>query len=325
MRRPSLYIITTASQEQGWGHLSRCINLCSLATPYFEVSFILRKTDQNALNKAKANNLIIINEDDFKIKEAATGDAVIIDDYSFQKSELHNLKKRGFLTIEINDIPEQAIGADILINHTPGISPALFSNNDNKLFLLGPAYLLINPVFYLNQDSSSRIKQSILVMIGATDPFGITQKIINAALNENRQFHFVTGNPEILNKINPRSSHFHFHSNLAPKEVMKLMHTCEAVITTASTSALEAICCGCAVFAGTIAKNQYLLAQQLDKLNMVHNLGDLRTADWGEKLNCISSHTINKLLTRTVQFREDVCENKISALFEKIMKGNLWL
>lgn len=324
MPQPTLYIMTTASAEKGWGHLSRCINIYHSAKTHYQVYFILRDTDPQGLARAQQNNVNIIDEPDFSRLTCAAGDAVLIDNYAFGKDQLNSIKKRGFITIEINDIPQDAKGADVLINHTPGILQQSFPHLETRLYLLGESYLLINPLFYEVTPTTDRPDNTILVLIGATDPLGITQHIIRAARHDNRQYHFLRGAGNAAVEETREPDHLHFHSGLNQAAVRDLMLTCRSVITTASTSALEAICCGCAVFAGTTADNQLVLAEHLSASNLICNLGNIRDRNWEDILPLITEKSAAELVSNTADFRQSVRNNKLDDFFSRLSRGNLW-
>lgn len=247
---------------------------------------------------------------------------ILIDDYSITSEFILQLKNKGFTTIEINDLPWESKGCDILINQTPGVHLSDFEIKLNKKYFLGVDYLLLRQEF-MNKISCEANKNpnSILVMMGGTDPLKIMRKVGEAIEKHPNQFEFTfiqgtkTNDSEYYEYLQNNVHGFRYFINVSAENLSLMMLESEFAIVTASTSSLEALLCKCIPITGIIAENQKFLNSQLEKLNLSINLGNLENVHWDSFFAKLPNLETNKLTSEIEKFHKEINIEKFKSIF----------
>lgn len=202
--KKNIVVRLEASKKMGLGHILRCLNLISIFPNQFHFIFLIKadgdQSDIQKLLKEKGHQLILLDEnlnwteDQQKtIETIKNTDAIaFINDLIYfdlldQPEFIHDYVKLvsdavpTCFTITLGDPRVYKYYADLVINPNPtlGKTESDFKNEKGKT-LFGSQYFLAHPRFQEFDFKSKEIKEkaeNILVSIGGSDPFKVTNKI----------------------------------------------------------------------------------------------------------------------------------------------------
>jgi UDP-2,4-diacetamido-2,4,6-trideoxy-beta-L-altropyranose hydrolase len=264
--KPKIYIRIDGSASTGLGHLVRCIALAHMLRNEFDITFVCFDIP-DTIKKEFANNdfrlLNIKNENSFFdiIKPEYI---IVLDGYHFDTEYQKQIKAKGAKLVCIDDLHDKEFVADLIINHTPGITPRDYKAQPYTQFALGPDYVLLRPVFLEQAKKLRKIEknETLLICFGGSDFKNLTQSTLEIALEftEFKKIIVVTGLAyqisegfEQLVASNPRIDHRHI---LNEQQMLASMLEAELLIIPASGILLEALTVGCRVISGMYVENQ---------------------------------------------------------------------
>jgi UDP-2,4-diacetamido-2,4,6-trideoxy-beta-L-altropyranose hydrolase len=234
--------LVEASKEIGLGHFIRMISLAHKLTSQvnnIEISFVLENDEFLFVKSKKIEIPFNVLEFSSKLIESLQGilscdDILIIDGYnysdSFEKSVSNFVKK----VIRIDDVGELGRYADAIINPNPFSEVSWYKDFTPTKFFSGPAFILARDEFFNPPTNLER--EGIVIMIGGTDPGGLTQYILNALeVMEYKETVKIVGAGE-SNKLKLKKLNF-----LSASEVVSLFDNSRSIFCSASGIALEAL------------------------------------------------------------------------------------
>ncbi len=284
----------------GLGHLARCMALADRLGNYGQVHFLLSAASaENALRLGISQQLLVPEAFSFDsaralVPQLSPGDWIIIDHYGLNQPYLDALKSADIGTVQINDLPDQALAPYAIINHCPNLTPKDFpaiTANPNH-WLLGLEWLMLRSPFPSLIANPPENGEGLFLCFGGTASGGQLQKCLQW-LHES---HY--SNP--VRVICPDHADAVFIAKRFPKlkisafarqaahAIASLMRASAVAIVPSSTLALEALAAGIPILTGITAQNQSLLAQQLQAFSGVEQLGSWDKVSSKEFLNALA-------------------------------------
>lgn len=303
------------SQSLGTGHLTRCVALArELKTRGHECHFIIgsmKSSIRDALcdfgfryttlaefdgacvavpgRRNRIQPSSIGWEQDLERTIRAFGslhpDWVVVDHYSLDERWEHGIRSFAGRIMVIDDLADRPHQCDVLLDQN------LVSSSENRYvdlvqsgtrLLTGPGFALLGPE-YLEElqhvHNRSGPVRSILVSLGGSDPYNITELVLNALdqarLHETRiTVALGVENPhrasiENASKSLPSVSLLDAVPSLAP-----YIAKADLGIGAFGSSTWERLCLGLPSIAATISANQREIASYLNGRGLVHWMGD---------------------------------------------------
>lgn len=109
----------------------------------------------------------------------AGDEIIVLDNYYFSTEYQHLIKNKGCKLVCIDDMHDQHFVADVIINHAEGISKSLYSTEKYTSFCFGYKFALLRQDYLTNVSIKIPSIFSCLVMMGGSDPFNLTAKIVS--------------------------------------------------------------------------------------------------------------------------------------------------
>lgn len=282
-----LYILTGGNANVGMGHITRCLNIISKITDLFQDIYLVLQEPDKVPNQPNLSIITTIDPYGFILQHAYENDFVLIDKYNIDKEFVNNLRRKKIISVEVNDIPQDALGCDRLINHTPGIEIKDFPHLPETTFFVGADYLLLREPFINALHHTAPVKEpyGIVLGFGSTDPLQLNPKVALAALRvTDETVHIITSDSnthiQALLNMAESESRISLHVNIGPEKMIQLIRNTKGCFFPASTMALEAMCCGTALVVGWFVENQSILAQKSAQLGLAINMGNLANANF---------------------------------------------
>ena len=291
----------------GMGHIMRLLALAEMIEGPFRKVFVTRNRDHSTIKKINniCEDVHFLSKDENHFSEflhLLCGDEIVVlDNYFFSTDYQELIKNTGCKLVCIDDIHDKHYYADIVINHTPGIAPDNFSNEEYTSLLLGPDYALLRKPFL---DAAKRMTEparedSIFICFGGSDPCNLTLKVVKSIINiaGSRNIIAVTGSSysysaELREFIKGRSN-IKIYSDLPAEEMVAQISKSELAIVPASSILMEVLCFNIKVLTGYYADNQRQLAIGITGYKSVITIGDFREINT-ERLSAAAEAALKK-------------------------------
>lgn len=284
---------TDGDNKTGLGHLIRSFSLASMLQQNFDCTFAVRKAPDAFITMLENSGISVLKlsedcslhyEAHYLSKEVLTGKEIIVTDgYHFDTEYQSALKRSGSRLVCIDDIHSVHFLADVLINHSSGISEKDYSAEAYTRFCLGFDYLLLRPAFLRDKISSKTSDVSrVFVCLGGADPDNRVTEVLQHLENIPwvEQCITVIGAAYLhRNELSAfcRESRLSIEvfENIDAEQMADLMRSCGTAVTPPSTVALEYLVCGANLFITQTADNQVFLKDYLLKNEIAFDLAEL--------------------------------------------------
>lgn len=211
-------------------------------------------------------------------------DVLVLDGYEFGLAYQQRVRRSGCGLVYIDDLRAWPVVADVLINHSPGVTPADYLAPATTRLLLGPAFSLLRRPF-IEQASPPQAchnPTSALVCFGGADPLGLTARTLAALLTlpQVQRIGLLVGaafaGTEALQATlhNDPTRTIILHRNLGATELVTLLQDHAVAVVPASTVLIEALVLGRPAITGYYADNQRTLADYVDGQQQAFSLGN---------------------------------------------------
>src|SRR5690606_7221621 len=224
-----LFFRTDGNTEIGLGHLIRSSALAEMLSSDFEITFycisIPEKISDDLCTKGFSVKNIEYNDEFIDI---LTGQEIIVlDHYSLNSDFQKKIKLKGNKLICIDDVFDKEFYADLIINHAPNISKAMYKAQPFTKFALGLDYVLLRSPFLQAAKKTKLPKKenSVFICFGGSDIHNLTQRTLNVILNINRfnDINVVIGpsykNKEDLELLSKAHTNVNIHQSLNAEEM----------------------------------------------------------------------------------------------------------
>ena len=276
------------------GHVMRCIAIAeALRVQGENVIFII--ADNHAIDILNKNNLkyIILHTEWNQLEEELPSligiireyniTKMLIDSYQVTYKYLEELGKWTY-TIYIDDLRAFDYPVDTVICYANYWGKLGYSNNNLKpRYLLGIQYVPLRKEFWNTKPKiiSENVKK-LLILTGGSDPYNISQKILEALDRRYYQkIDVICGKYNVyydeLIQIYGNEKNIKFHRNV--NDLEKYMMETDLAISAGGTTLYELCACGTPAISYTFVDNQIDNALQFDKDGIIKYVGDIRTTD----------------------------------------------
>jgi len=250
----------------GLGHLVRCIALAQMLCEEFGITFACKEIPENtavALGKFGFNLLRIIDEEVF-LKDLTQDRIIVLDHYAFDSSYQKKIKDSGAILIFIDDLHRMSSYADLIINHSPGITAGYYQAQINTQFALGLEYVLLRPTFLKSAQSDLKrvVKGTVFVCFGGSDSKNITRTVVEILKKDKRftRIFVVVGEVyaslEDLKQFVSNDDRVEIHHAISSEQICELMSGSELAIVPSSGILQETLAIGCKTISGMYVENQ---------------------------------------------------------------------
>ncbi|MDZ8065609.1 MAG: UDP-2,4-diacetamido-2,4,6-trideoxy-beta-L-altropyranose hydrolase [Nostoc sp. DedQUE08] len=316
-----LFIRVDASTQIGTGHVMRCLALAQAwQDAGGQVIFVMATEVPDLITRLKAERMEVIYlpieigsaEDAEEIaKMARHFDAnwVVVDGYHFGAKYQEIIKESELKLLFIDDYGHaKQYHADIVLNQNIHACEGLYRNRQpyTKL-LLGTSYSLLRREFWQWrgwQRSLPLIAKKLLVTLGGADPDNVTLKVIQGLQQveiEGLEAVVVVGgsNPhyEQLRSAS-QESRFTIHLKRNVTDMSDLMSWADVAVTPGGSTCWELAFMGLPSVMVILADNQRAIAEKLEAMGVVVNLG------WHENVSAVEIAAAVTQLLITAERRE---------------------
>lgn len=270
-----------ASTQIGYGHLTRC---CALINSISEIHVLFYSTEpiKEVVRQMCTIDFTLVSltkSTDF-LEHIEAEDLILIDGYQFDTTYYSQLKRKGAKVICIDDLANQHLPVDVIVNPTPGFDAKSYSSLLSTLYFLGLDYAMLRSSFQAiaNEQSITKIENSLFICFGGSDPLNKTLIAYKAALDSQyfSEIHIVLGpgytHEQQFEKAKIPVS---FYRSLSEKEMANLMRQMEYGIIPTSGILLECLAAKIKVISGYYIENQQLVYAEHLKLHSFVDASDL--------------------------------------------------
>ncbi|BAW97774.1 glycosyltransferase family 28 protein (plasmid) [[Synechococcus] sp. NIES-970] len=285
-----------ASSQIGTGHVMRCLALAqALQASDFIVTFLMMGATSPLEERLATNDIRIKyalakpgSFEDAKqtvhLTQQLQAEWIIVDGYQFGAQYQKILKQAGLKVLFFDDYGHvQHYCADIVLNQNLGANPDWYRHRESYTqLLLGCSYTLLRKEFWSWRGWQREIlpvAKKILVTLGGSDPDNVTLKAIHALQqikNTELDILVVVGgtNPhyvQLQEAVQTMTLNLRLVKNVA--NMPELMAWADLAIAAGGSTNWELAFMGLPTVVITLADNQRDIAQKLDQLGVVINLG----------------------------------------------------
>ncbi|NFT06919.1 MULTISPECIES: UDP-2,4-diacetamido-2,4,6-trideoxy-beta-L-altropyranose hydrolase [unclassified Clostridium] len=266
----------------GMGHIMRTLVLAKELSKTHDVFYICRVNNplsekyRIGIEKIKSWGFVVktIREDFilFDLKDMEV-DLLITDSYDVDENYFNATKKMFNQTAYIDDMNLYYFNVDFLINQNiDGVDFDYKVNTDTKL-LIGSNYIMLREEF--RDISEKYIKEKvndIMITVGGADPYHITEQILDYVKILDYKFHVVVGpsfeKDNYLKEFESLKVKLYYNANM-----YEVMQKCDIAISACGSTLYELSACGVPTIGLIIADNQQGLANKMDGLGIIKNIG----------------------------------------------------
>lgn len=197
MSAPRVLFVVDGGPEIGGGHVMRALTLAkalqekarsSFLAPAF-VAGLLDRFAGGEVGRIAAGSAEPARLADAAVQAAAGFDAVVFDHFRLAAPE-HQRIAGGRASLAIDDLADRPLGADLILDPTPGRSEADYAGcvMAGAKLLPGAAYALVGAPFAEAREAAlaRRVRAGeagrVLVSLGLTDVGGITARVVDRLL-----------------------------------------------------------------------------------------------------------------------------------------------
>jgi UDP-2,4-diacetamido-2,4,6-trideoxy-beta-L-altropyranose hydrolase len=240
-----------ANSQIGLGHVMRCLALATMLGPSFERYMAITEPELVVQSMVEQAGLQVIvldktsDETDF-LALIESGDQVVFDGYSFNRTFQQLVKEKVKQLFFIDDLLEGHQIADVIINHAGGVTPADYDAEPNTTFCLGPHYALLRSPF-LKPDGfgPTRVDGPYFVSLGGADPTNNSLAVLRAIqqLDPQQAVRLVLGplyaHRSTIDTMQASLPNLTVLENLSAEQMVAELDQCSLAITACSTVAYE--------------------------------------------------------------------------------------
>jgi UDP-2,4-diacetamido-2,4,6-trideoxy-beta-L-altropyranose hydrolase len=334
-----IYFRADGNSHIGLGHVVRCLSIAEMIYRHFSCHFLIKEPGEQVLKMISPFAKVITLSSTLALKEEisvidqylTTSDILVTDNYSLDRNYQVEAKKKVKKLVAIDDEARIHFYADIVMNHASSDIASRYSKEAYTQILAGPKYLIAREAFRKaagNQRTVKKIK-SLFICLGGADPFNITCKVLDAAINTPfKHIIVVTGSAyQHYEALSSRCEvgRVEWKSNLTSDEMVNEITKCEIAVSTASSISFEICCVKAGLLTGLVAENQQNIHQCLVDNGCAHSIGDFRNVTKEEitcKLNYLFNlEVVNNQMKQQHLLVDGESGTRILNMFNNLAKG----
>jgi len=206
-------------------------------------------------------------------------DLLITDSYAVNEKYFEETKKIFNKTAYIDDMNKYYFNVDFLINQNCDAEDFHYKVNHDTKLILGADYILLRDEFKnLNKKDIGNKAYDIMITVGGADPYHITEKSLHYISELDYNFHVVIGpsfeDTSFVESFKNDKIKFYYNADMC--EIMK---KCDIAISACGSTLYELSACGVPTLGMIIADNQQGIANKLNDMGIIKNLG------WYDKIS----------------------------------------
>jgi UDP-2,4-diacetamido-2,4,6-trideoxy-beta-L-altropyranose hydrolase len=274
------------------GHLTRCLALANMLKLDFEISFILRETEEKVIHLIQestfayhiiSTNTSVSEELAFISSLVEKEDILVLDGYHFDLAYQQEIKKQHLKLVFIDDLVAFKQVADVVINQALAVAFQDYQKEDDTQLCLGLKYALLREPF-LKAEVPRNIQKikKVFISMGAADEHNISLKVAQTLIKISpvKEVHLMLG------AVNSHINHiqdfiaqqhgiqFKIHINISAPELKELLAKCDLAICAASGILIEACAVGIPIISGITADNQKDNLKGLSQKQVLFDIGN---------------------------------------------------
>lgn len=295
-----IYIRADGSNEIGLGHLIRCMALGHMLRSHFQVHYACKEVPVTIKMDIIQEGFLfqaIDTEEEF-LRLLTGKEIVVLDHYDLDINYHKKVKERGSKLVCIDDLYDKDFFADLIINHSPGVTYYNYRTPAITQFALGPEFALLRPPFlsYAKREARSKSKESVLICFGGSDFKNLTVQTLAAVLEfeEIKKIVVVTGaayrHQKELDILGSTSERVWIYDNVNAAKMAELISQSDIAVVPSSGVLMEALAVGNHIVAGMYVENQKLLYEHYKNVDAIYSAGDFSPGNLKRALReCLSS------------------------------------
>lgn len=287
----------------GYGHIHRLLSLTRMLYESFDCVFVSNQGHDFLQQELKTLSipLVIVKDIDYEFPDSKKitdeikfdmggilkkEDIVVLDGYWFGKRFQNELKKIGCVLVYIDDLIDNNNIADVVINHSLGISSAAYKETaTGTCVYTGSDYCLITvPEKFKKSSINESLFEQLFIAMGGADPLNFTVKVVetkSSFIKRFKKIYIVVGiaysEEKYLKQITSQLGNVTVLKGLDKTSLYTLMKQSTCAVLSASTMSIEYANIGGALCVIQTAKNQKYLFNGLIGAGVAVNIDKLES------------------------------------------------
>lgn len=259
----------------GLSHIIRCLALSEILQNEFSMRFALAELTPEVLSLLNNTKLTFIpllgpNSETAFLDHIKSDEIAVLDGYSFTQAFQQSVRARAKKLVFTDDLVSGHQVADVVINHSGGVSKNDYEAESYTQFCLGPHYAVLPPEF-LRTDGFGlpSVNGPVFVSLGGADPKNMSLTVLKAIQQVDdmlpvqlvlEPFH---PNRPAIEAFQTQLPNLTVLQNLTANQIVSELQQCSLAITACSTIAYEVCAINRPLIAVATADSQARLAQFL--------------------------------------------------------------
>jgi hypothetical protein len=280
-----IYFRADAGTDIGYGHFIRTLALADILKDRFDCYFVTNCPTAYQLDEIQKvcfyQSLPHASSHLEAFLSLLNGnEIVVLDNYFFSTDYQRRIKEKGCKLVCIDDMHDKHYVADIVINHSLGVTEQDFSKESYTRLYLGLSYALLRKPFLDVVELSHKSfqhsdKLNIVLSFGGADCFSLTWKYIECLkdIEKIQSIVAIIGDAFLIENAIPYPK-VSYRKNLSAEEMVALFCSSDLAILPSSSVMKEALACGIVVIGGYFVENQLNSYHCFQKQNAIIGVGD---------------------------------------------------
>lgn len=283
MPKPEVILRADGNSRMGLGHLVRSLALAHMLESKFSVIFVVKEAPVSFLENLsiKGFSYQLVTDEREWLNGLAAQQVVVLDGYHFDTVLQRRVKQTGAMLVCIDDLHDQPFVADLIVNHTPGVTEADYEAASYTRFALGPKYALLRPSFLKAAQISRKTDRinTLLICFGGADINNVTEAVLAWAVKKEqlKKIIVVAGAAyqyeDCLMHL-MEEERVEYYKNIEEQAMADLMLRADAAVVPSSSVLLEVIACGTLPIICYTVNNQKFLHDELVKTYKFNSIGN---------------------------------------------------
>lgn len=331
MHNQKIVFRADGGQDIGMGHFIRTLALAEMLKDDFCCIYATKSPSVyqvNEINKVCRERIDLPNDENhFNVflNHLKGNEIVVLDNYYFKNEYQQLIKNIGCKLVCIDDMHDRHFVADIIINHAEGVNESQYSAEKFTTFCLGYKFALLRQD-YLSDDYSEIQKQySCLVMMGGTDIFNLTAKIISMIepIEFPMPIAIIVGADYAKDHVFQCFNNVELFKGIESTKIIRIMKESQFGIFPASTVAIEACAARLPFICGYYVDNQREIYNGIESNNLALCIGNFLKAIPNDYVKSIERLNQEGIVETMVENQKKLLDKKSKERFVKIF-NQLW-